>query len=140
VFLLAGAGAVYLLKPSSESTPSTVQSVDKVEVELKSAPEGADVYREGKLIGSTPFSVRLEAGSSVSLQLQLKGYAPRALEISTEVPSVLIRMNPLVADVTAPAAAPAQTTPVKRKERKDRKARKERKPKTLKNKPVDPWE
>jgi hypothetical protein len=141
VLLLAAAGAVFVLRPQSLPTPSTVQSAERIAVALKSAPEGADVYREGKLIGSTPFSVRLEAGSSVSLQLKLKGYESRALELSTEVPSVLIRMNPLTVDVAAPAEASAPIEVLAPKvERKpvQRKARKERK--TLKNKPVDPWE
>jgi serine/threonine protein kinase len=141
VLLLAAAGAVFVLRPQSLPTPSTVQSAERIAVALKSAPEGADVYREGKLIGSTPFSVRLEAGSSVSLQLKLKGYESRALELSTEVPSVLIRMNPLTVDVAVPAEASAPIEVLAPKvERKpvQRKARKERK--TLKNKPVDPWE
>ena len=53
---------------------------------------------DGKLIGSTPFSIKIEEGGSQSIQLKMKGYEDRSVELSSSSPEVMIRLSEIEED------------------------------------------
>lgn len=48
---------------------------------VESIPDGADVFRDGKKIGTTPFTINLGKGETVKLNLQKEGYIPKDMEL-----------------------------------------------------------
>ena len=58
-------------QPPPEVKP---QGPAKVKLSLKSEPAGAEVYRDGAMIGMTPFDVQAEQDKTVKLTLKLAGY------------------------------------------------------------------
>jgi serine/threonine protein kinase len=76
-----------------------------VAVLVQSAPEGADVFRDGVLLGSTPFEIFLNREGSTNLTIELGGHASRTMEISGNSPTVMVRLK------ASPDASESPTIP-----------------------------
>jgi serine/threonine protein kinase len=70
-------------------------SSGSVAVLVQSTPEGADVFRDGVLLGSTPFEIFLAQKGSTNLTLELGGHTSRTMEISGNSPTVMVRLKAL---------------------------------------------
>ena len=100
---LVGGGAVMAFKPAPkpvepvvappvvEKAPLAVVPLEKVEtppppklmkLTLKSTPPGAQVLKEGNVIGVTPWEVELQKGESLNVELSLTGYAKEPLKLA----------------------------------------------------------
>ncbi|MSQ82249.1 MAG: serine/threonine protein kinase [Myxococcales bacterium] len=91
-------------------------------VELTTEPEGADVLVNGKVIGQTPFGLRVTAEETVTASLHLEGFADKDVEVQRRnFPKLKASLRKLSDDEAKAAAA------------KKREAR----PKTGPKKPVD---
>lgn len=94
ISLLAFFGAFFVFSACSSTQ---FQATETFRVD--SAPAGAEVFINGKSVGTTPFSTRLETLDYYTVELRRFGYRP----VSVEVVSVMseqgrsgIRVNPLV--------------------------------------------
>ena len=98
-----GIGLVVTGTFSSSQVPVVQQQVS---VEVNSDPEAVDVYRDGNLVGSTPFSIQLAKDQTANIELKKKGYESRSVVLSDSTPKVTIRLEKLA---PVEEAAPAPT-------------------------------
>jgi hypothetical protein len=63
--------------------PAPVRAVAKAEINLRSHPEHAEVYRDGALLGSAPLSIA-RPSAPIALELRLPGYGVRQVELSPD--------------------------------------------------------
>ncbi len=84
--------------PTSAAAPATAPpAVEVVEVEVRTVPEGARVFRGDTLLGASPVVLRFEGAdaSPVGLRVEQEGYAPATLEVQAkDGPSVEARLEP----------------------------------------------
>jgi hypothetical protein len=146
-------GLILALRPEATAPVTTKQLVLRDTVEVKSVPDGADVLRDGVFLGSTPFSMLIESGGTATIELRLKGYTARKLEVSSDRPSVTVRLRqskvttpteptqPAAAPAKAPAKAPATPagTPRRATPRQPAKQPAKQKAKQAAKGPRDPW-
>lgn len=62
-------------------TPEPVVKVKYVPVSIGSAPENAEIYIAGKLIGTTPLEYRLTPGTH-TIELRVPGFKPWSRELA----------------------------------------------------------
>jgi hypothetical protein len=64
-----------------------------IEVQIASEPTGADVSRDGSLIGTTPMGFRLPDGEAWQLEIALAGHEPRIVAVDGSTTSVTVRLS-----------------------------------------------
>lgn len=74
-----------------------------VPVRIQSDPPGARMFRKGKEVGTTPFTLEFPAGERFSYELGLPGYITRKVVIDGSKSEITIGMRPEAA--TAPGAS-----------------------------------
>ncbi len=60
---------------STDPRPSASPVAGRVRVEIMSSPPGAEVYRDGGLVGRTPATLDLAPGTELAFQVRKPGYA-----------------------------------------------------------------
>lgn len=75
---------------TTASPPRAAASVQRTTVSLQSSPDPADIYLEGKFIGSTPMAVALEPGTH-RIEIKRPGFKSwqRELTVMPESPARL---------------------------------------------------
>jgi hypothetical protein len=68
-------------KPKSDPPEATVPAT--VEVTVESTPPGAQVLRDGNVIGTTPLRLPMARGRNIRLELKLTGHAPKVITVNT---------------------------------------------------------
>lgn len=82
------------------------------EVRLTSEPPGAEVLRGGRLLGTTPLTLKVEAGEELSLTVEADGYEPRELLADGTVDTLNVPLRrKRVARPPTPSPTPAATEP-----------------------------
>jgi len=94
ILLALGGGVTALLSKSPPPVAPEAPAIERVEVRVESVPEGADVLQENRLVGSTPFTMDLQPQDSPEIELRLEGYQPRVVSLSSQSPSVVVRLSP----------------------------------------------
>lgn len=56
-------------------------------VGVESAPDAAEVYLDGELVGTTPLELRVETGTEHSVFLKAEGYQPRMVVLDRNRPA-----------------------------------------------------
>lgn len=92
VLALVGAVAVWFNGQSQTREAPIITKAETVEIEVNSVPEGADVFLDGTLVGSTPFGIQVESGESTHVELRMQGHETRKVALSSRTPSVTIRL------------------------------------------------
>jgi hypothetical protein len=72
-------------------------------VEIKSAPDGADISVDGKFVGSTPSTVRLAPGDH-KVSIEKPGFKPWERTLSVG-PGATVTINPTLEQLPGPAPA-----------------------------------
>lgn len=109
LILLAGVGWYTMGGGRQVEAPvAAVAPVARVTVTLTSEPAGAEVERDGKLLGVTPLELALDADSEgFDVTVSKAGHQPRSVHLGPEQTAV---HAPLAASTVAPAPAPARGT------------------------------
>ena len=114
--------AVPIAAPSSPRAPGAAPAKEKAGEEPQDEPERlthtvvcqpkAEVYRNGKRVGETPWSVEtVEGARLVRVELRAQGRASRKVGISHKSPRrIVVKLKP-AAKKPAPAAAPKPKAP-----------------------------
>jgi len=83
---------------------------------LTSNPERAEVYADGRLVGTTPYTMtKPDSHKPVKLALRLAGYEEKQVEISDQSSDLLVQLDkaaPARPKSTATPAPPKRTQPV----------------------------
>ncbi len=74
--------------PSEEPTSAPSEPVI-ARRRIESEPSGAEVLREGEVLGTTPLEVELEAGTSLRIELRRRGFQPLVETLSEASPPVV---------------------------------------------------
>ena len=77
---------------------------------VTSTPDRAEVFADGRLVGSTPYTMtKPEASKPVKLKLHLAGYEDKQIEISEQSGDVLVQLEPSAKEPSKePAKEPAK--------------------------------
>jgi serine/threonine protein kinase len=131
VLVVLGLGGWWSTQTQPAPAPEAA-SVQAVEIEVQSVPEGADVLLDDTLVGSTPFKINVGSGEVTHIELRLTGHETRKVALSSRTPTVTIRLTPNEpepAAATIPAVTPSPTvTPAPQRTRPVRKAKATPKP------------
>ena len=114
--------------------PPVAAPAPRQKVSLISKPEGAEVYKDGALLGTTPFELlKPEKGSQIKLELQLSGYKSKSVLV-TELTAKKLRVSlskERKASKPRRKAPPPKAEPPKRKEPQRRR---------MATEVLDPWD
>jgi len=117
--------AVVEVTPTPPPPPVEIPAEPEVrEVAIVSDPEGAEVMREGALLGSTPMTLNLPAGQSWTITLSLDKHEDRTLLVDGSTAEVSVRLPKVRRRRGGPTPTP-EATP---------------KPQSFDNEIRDPWE
>ena len=64
-----------------------------LQVQLTTVPAGAEVTRDGVLIGSTPLQVEIPRGATQILVLNLEGHETREVKLDGSAPELSVRLK-----------------------------------------------
>ena len=121
-------------EPVKEVPPPVAAPAPRQKVSLISKPEGAEVYKDGALRGTTPFELlKPEKGSQIKLELQLSGYKSKSVLV-TELTAKKLRVSlskERKASKPRRKAPPPKAEPPKRKEPQRRR---------MATEVLDPWD
>jgi serine/threonine protein kinase len=82
--------------PPAPVTPAEpVDLVPRYDIALETVPSGADVFRNGNVVGSTPYSLRLKDGESVEVEIRMEGFKSRQMELNPDTPAPKLIMKEL---------------------------------------------
>lgn len=108
------------VQPSEPVKPAPAPD-PPLEVKLSTDPSGAEVTRDGILIGNTPLPIEIERGSTQVLVLSLEGHETREVKLDGSAPDLLVKLKPKLRTGTfkapppspdpAPSNAPAPSQP-----------------------------
>ena len=80
-------------------------------VRLASVPPGAEVRRNGVLLGATPLALALPPGATWRVQLSTPGHEPAAVTIEAGTLAPIVRLEPVAAVAPTPTPAARQPRP-----------------------------
>jgi serine/threonine-protein kinase len=78
----------------SPSRPATPEAPVAATLQLSSEPDGADVYADGRRVGSTPHALtKPEPGKTLKLQLRKGGFEDKTVDISSETGDLVVQLE-----------------------------------------------
>ncbi len=106
-------GAVSHVQPDVPATAAQEKARTAASlVSLRSEPDGAIVFRDGKRLGNTPFVVIVEPDEEfVRVELRANGYLPRAAELSPADGTRTVKLAPRRRPVGPRASKPPEKRP-----------------------------
>lgn len=134
-------------QPGDKGEPSPEAAGDapdapRAKMTLQSKPSGAEVYRDGDLVGSTPFALfKPEADDNIRLVLKREGYQDKSVLVRALSPeSMSVRMTKLKKRASRKRTASTRSTrssapPAAKQPKADRPAGNR-----LKSEVLDPWD
>jgi eukaryotic-like serine/threonine-protein kinase len=106
LLVVAGIGGFLSMDEDAPATaPEVVQSAKQL-ITLETVPSGAEVYKGQKLVGSTPYKTKLKEDEYVSVEIRLKGYESKQIELTAETPNTKLTLAPVEIAAPVPAQAP----------------------------------
>jgi tRNA A-37 threonylcarbamoyl transferase component Bud32 len=93
--------------PAAENDDIVVSTPVAIALE----PVDAEVFRDGKSLGTSPVVVDVPESSTVELELKRAGYAPQKLVLDGKKPKLMVRLEREKAAVGAAALRPRATAP-----------------------------
>ena len=95
--------------PAAENDDIVVSTPVAIALE----PVDAEVFRDGKSLGTSPVVVDVPESSTVELELKRAGYAPQKLVLDGKKPKLMVRLEREKAAVGGAAPRPRATAPAK---------------------------